>query len=217
MSYAIQVTKSSLHCNLGACPAITDFSPRVLKRGLDIVVSLSLLLLLSPMLLLIAVVITLDSPGPVLYQQQRCTQGGRIFWLLKFRSMPQHTEADGLPVWGAHTDPRSTRWGKWMRILGLDELPQLINILRGEMSLVGPRPERPYFIQRFRMIIKDYDGRHAVKAGLTGWAQVNGYRGTTSVVKRVAYDLFYIENWSLFFDLKIILLTPFAVRVRKRA
>ena len=211
MSQADQMAKLSLQDNVATSAVTTNFSYCGLKRGLDIFVSFGLLIFLSPVLLLIALLIKLDSPGPVLYRQQRCTLGGKTFWMRKFRSMPHNTERDGVPIWGAHIDPRSTRLGRWLRILGLDELPQLFNILRGEMSLVGPRPERPYFIQRFRMIIKDYDRRHAVKAGLTGWAQVNGYRGTTSVVKRVEYDLQYIDQQSFLFDSIILLKTPFCM------
>ena len=214
MAYAIQMVKLSSHFEITTCPVITDFAYRGVKRGLDILVSAALLVVLFPGLLILALLIRLDSPGPVFYRQQRCTQGGKTFWLFKFRSMPHNIEQGGVPIWGAHVDPRSTRLGIWLRIFGFDELPQLLNILRGEMSLVGPRPERPYFIQRFRMIIPNYDTRHAVKAGLTGWAQVNGYRGITSVVKRVEHDLYYIENWSLLLDLKILLMTPFTVRMR---
>jgi len=186
------------------------FSYAFFKRAMDITVSLLFLILFSPLMLIIALLVKLSSPGPVFYKQQRCTQGGKVFWLYKFRSMPQGIE-NKTPVWGAWDDSRSTLVGKYLRITGLDELPQLINILKGEMSLVGPRPERPYFIERFRKSINDYDMRLTVKAGLTGWAQVNGYRGNTSVVKRIQYDCFYIRNRSLFFDIQILLKTPFSI------
>ncbi len=187
------------------------FSYAFTKRVMDIVVSLFFLTLLLPLMLLIALLVKLSSPGPVFYRQQRCTQGGKVFWLYKFRSMPQGVEKNKIPVWGAWDDCRSTLVGKYLRITGLDELPQLINILKGEMSLVGPRPERPYFIEKFRKSISDYDMRLTVKAGLTGWAQVNGYRGNTSVVKRIQHDCFYIRNRSLLFDIQILLKTPFSI------
>lgn len=186
-----------------------DFSTRVM----DITVSLLLLACSIPLMLVVAILIKLSSPGPIIYKQERCTKGGKVFWLYKFRSMPDKIENSKGPEWGKTDDPRSTRFGRLLRILLIDELPQLVNVLQGDMSLVGPRPERPYFIERFKTTIKDYDLRLAVKAGLTGWAQVNGYRGNTSIVKRVAYDLFYIRNRSIFFDIKIILMTPFSIRI----
>lgn len=186
------------------------FSYPLLKRATDIVFSLLFLLICSPLMIGIALLVKLSSAGPVFYKQERCTQGGKTFLLYKFRSMPQGIENKS-PVWGAWDDSRSTMVGKYLRITGLDELPQLINILKGEMSLVGPRPERPYFIERFRKSINNYDVRLTVKAGLTGWAQVNGYRGNTSVVKRIQYDCFYIRNRSLLFDFQIIMQTPLSI------
>jgi lipopolysaccharide/colanic/teichoic acid biosynthesis glycosyltransferase len=141
--------------------------------------------------------------------------GGRPFTLLKFRSMRHNAEADTGPVIAGEGDPRCTPLGALMRRLGLDELPQLLNVLAGDMSLVGPRPERPHFVRRFAADLPAYMLRHHVKAGLTGWAQVNGLRGTTSMEERLRYDLYYINNWSLGFDLFILLLTPFAARVRR--
>lgn len=183
------------------------------KRIMDISVSLLLLVFSLPLMLVVALLIKLNSPGAVIYKQERCTKDGKVFLLYKFRSMPDKIENDRGPEWGKTDDPRCTKFGRILRILLIDELPQLINVLNGDMSLVGPRPERPYFIERFKTSIKDYDLRHSVKAGLTGWAQVNGYRGNTSIVKRVEHDLFYIRNRSILFDIKIILMTPISIRL----
>ncbi|MCG2711063.1 MAG: sugar transferase [Candidatus Omnitrophica bacterium] len=180
---------------------------------MDITLSLMLLTLSLPLMLVVALLVKLSSPGPVIYKQERCTIRGRVFCFYKFRSMPDNIENGKGPEWGKTDDPRCNKFGRLLRMLLIDELPQLINVLKGDMSLVGPRPERPYFIERFKTSIKDYDLRHSVKAGLTGWAQVNGYRGNTSIIKRVACDLFYIRNRSIIFDLKIILMTPFTIRI----
>ncbi len=190
-----------------------SFGYAFIKRAIDIFGSLILLSASLPLMIIVAILIKITSPGPVIYKQQRCTKGGKVFWLYKFRSMPHNIENGNGPKWGKTDDPRCTNFGRFLRIMLIDELPQLVNILKGEMSLVGPRPERPFFIKQFREKIHNYDLRHAVKAGLTGWAQVNGYRGNTSIVKRVEHDLFYIENRSVLFDIKIILMTPFSIRV----
>ncbi len=192
-----------------------ELSYAFLKRITDITVALLLLVCSLPLMIIVAVFIKISSPGAVIYKQERCTKTGKVFWLYKFRSMPDNVENGKRPEWGKTDDPRCTKLGRLLRMLLIDELPQLINVLKGDMSLVGPRPERPYFIKRFRTSIKDYDLRHIVKAGLTGWAQVNGYRGNTSIVKRVEHDLFYIENRSVLFDLKIILMTPFSLRLAR--
>ena len=178
-----------------------------LKRGMDLIVSALGLLLLSPLMMLIALVIKIESPGPVFYSQIRVGLDGKPFKMLKFRSMRMGAEAATGAVWASEDDPRRTRLGGILRKLSLDELPQLINVLVGEMSLVGPRPERPIFVEQFRQVVPRYMDRHQEKAGMTGWAQVNGLRGNTSIVERTKYDLYYIENWSLLFDLKIILRT----------
>ncbi len=183
--------------------------PRVFKRAMDIVGSLALIILLSPLMILIAILVKLTSPGPVLYRQARMGLDGVEFEILKFRSMRPQAEADTGAVWASRDDPRRTPLGKVLRKTSLDELPQLFNALRGEMSLVGPRPERPELIKEFRSQIPGYMLRHMVKAGITGWAQINGWRGNTDLSKRIEHDLYYIENWSLWFDLKIMLLTPF--------
>jgi len=180
------------------------------KRFLDIVGALLLLLILSVPTLILVALVKLTSPGPVLYRQKRMGLGGRPFIMLKFRSMDVDAESETGPIWGGTDDPRCTPVGRLMRRTGLDELPQLLNVLRGEMSLVGPRPERPHFVERFASELPAYMLRHNVKAGLTGWAQVKGLRGNTSLEKRLQYDLYYISNWSLGFDLFILFLTPFS-------
>ena len=177
------------------------------KRGVDVVVSAAVLLFASPLLALIAILIKLTSRGPVLYSQERLGFEGRTFMLMKFRTMVQDAEQAGVPVWSRRDDPRCTRIGQFLRWTSLDELPQLWQVLRGEMSLVGPRPERPVFIDRFRETVPGYMQRHRVKAGVTGWAQVNGWRGDTSLTERVRHDLYYIENWSILLDLKILVKT----------
>jgi Undecaprenyl-phosphate glucose phosphotransferase len=175
-----------------------------LKRGVDIVGSGLALLFISPIMMLIAVLVKLDTPGPVFYVQERMGLDARPFHMLKFRSMRPDAEAQTGPVWATENDPRRTRIGSFIRRLSIDELPQLINVLLGDMSLVGPRPERPIFVEQFKRSIPRYMDRHKEKAGMTGWAQVNGLRGDTSIVERTKYDLWYIENWSLLLDFKIL-------------
>jgi exopolysaccharide biosynthesis polyprenyl glycosylphosphotransferase len=184
---------------------------RLIKRAVDLVISIGVLVCLSPLMLVIAALVKLTSPGPVFYVQERVGQDGRAFQLLKFRSMPINAEADSGPVFTAKNDPRPTRFGRFIRRYSLDELPQFINVLLGEMSVVGPRPERPYFVEQFRQRIPAYMARHHEKSGVTGWAQVNGLRGDTSIEERTRYDLYYVENWSLLFDLKIIIKTLFHI------
>jgi exopolysaccharide biosynthesis polyprenyl glycosylphosphotransferase len=185
---------------------------RFLKRALDVAVSWTLLVALSWWLLLMAALVKLTSPrGPVLHVQERVGLDGRPFYMLKFRSMRPDAEAESGPVWATPNDPRRTPLGGVIRRFSLDEFPQLINVLVGEMSLVGPRPERPEFVAQFSNLIPRYRERHMEKAGMTGWAQVNGLRGQTSIVERTEYDLFYVETWSLAFDIKILLKTLAAV------
>src|SRR5262249_2250458 len=179
----------------------------VVKRAMDIVLSLTGLIILAPLLLVIAALIKLTSKGPVFYRQERCGLNGKPFQMLKFRSMRVDAEAKTGAVWAQKDDPRRTRLGTFLRKTSLDELPQLINVLKGDMSLVGPRPERPVFIQQFSKTIPSYNARHAVKAGITGWAQVHGWRGNTSLRKRVQYDLYYITHWTPWLDLRIMWLT----------
>jgi exopolysaccharide biosynthesis polyprenyl glycosylphosphotransferase len=181
---------------------------RFLKRALDVAVSWAALVLLSPFLLLMAFLVKLTSPhGPVLHVQERVGLDGKPFYMLKFRSMRPNAEAASGPVWTVPNDPRRTRLGGFIRRFSLDELPQFINVFLGEMSLVGPRPERPEFVAQFANLVPRYRERHMEKAGMTGWAQVNGLRGQTSIVERTEYDLFYVETWSLAFDIKILLKT----------
>jgi exopolysaccharide biosynthesis polyprenyl glycosylphosphotransferase len=179
----------------------------LVKRAFDLVVSLILVVVLSPFWLLLALAIRLSSPGPVLYRQERVGQGGKIFTVIKFRSMIADAEAETGPVFTARDDARRTAVGRFMRRFSLDELPQLINIIRGDMSLVGPRPERLFFVERFGAEIPRYLERQQVRPGVTGWAQVNDLRGATSIADRTIYDIYYVENWSLPFDIKIIMLT----------
>jgi exopolysaccharide biosynthesis polyprenyl glycosylphosphotransferase len=178
-----------------------------LKRTMDVAFSAVSLILLSPILLFIALLIKLDSPGPVFYAQIRVGLDGKPFPMLKFRSMRMDAEAETGPVWASENDPRRTRLGSILRRFSVDELPQFINVLVGQMSLVGPRPERPIFVEQFKQVVPRYMDRHMEKAGLTGWAQVNGLRGDTSIIERTKYDIYYIENWSLLFDIKILLKT----------
>ncbi|MHB8419002.1 MAG: undecaprenyl-phosphate glucose phosphotransferase [Myxococcales bacterium] len=175
----------------------------VMKRLFDVVFSALALLVAAPAMLFCAVGVELSSAGPILYGQERVGLDGRRFRALKFRTMQVDAETEGARM-AVPGDPRTTRFGAWLRRTSLDELPQLWNILRGEMSLVGPRPERPVFIEEFKKQIPRYQLRHKVKAGLTGWAQVNGLRGQSSIEKRIEYDLYYIENWSLWLDVKIL-------------
>jgi Undecaprenyl-phosphate glucose phosphotransferase len=179
----------------------------VLKRVVDVAISGTALLGLSLPFMVIAVLIRRASPGPVFYTQERMGLDGKAFHVYKFRSMYVGAEDDTGPVWARDDDPRCTTVGQWLRRLDLDELPQLWNVLRGDMSIVGPRPERPYFVEQFKHRIPQYMLRHKVKSGITGWAQVNGWRGNTSLEKRIEYDLYYIENWSVGLDLKIMWLT----------
>ena len=180
------------------------------KRGFDAISSAAGLLVLSPMLITIALLIKKTSPGPIFYKQERMGIDGKVFTMLKFRTMRQDAEDETGPVWATSDDSRKTKLGSFLRRTNLDEFPQLINVLRGDMSLVGPRPERPYFVHQFKSKIPHYMSRHRVKSGITGWAQVNGLRGNTSLEERIKCDLYYIENWSLLLDLKILMMTFFA-------
>jgi Undecaprenyl-phosphate glucose phosphotransferase len=179
----------------------------VLKRAIDVGLSGIALAVLALPMAIIALLIRTTSRGPALYRQERMSLDGMAFHVWKFRSMYLDAEQQTGPVWARENDPRVTPVGRWLRRLNLDELPQLWNVLIGDMSLVGPRPERPFFVEQFKHRIPQYMLRHKVKAGLTGWAQVNGWRGNTSIEKRIEYDLYYIENWSVGLDFKIMWLT----------
>jgi exopolysaccharide biosynthesis polyprenyl glycosylphosphotransferase len=181
----------------------------LVKRVFDLVVSTLGLVVVSPLMGLVALLVRLEDRGPVLYGQERMGLDGRPFRILKFRSMKIDAEAETGAVWAGRDDPRRTRIGAFIRRWSIDELPQLWNVIRGEMSLVGPRPERPNFVEQFREEYPHYMLRHKVRAGMTGWAQVHGWRGATSIRMRIEHDLFYIENWSLLLDVKILVLTVF--------
>ena len=183
---------------------------RFLKRAEDIVGGAIGLVLAAPVVAVAAALIKRESPGPVFYRQERCGEGGKTFHIVKLRTMRADAEEESGPVWAQPDDPRRTRIGGWLRAHNLDELPQFWNVLKGEMSLVGPRPERPHFVEQFKDDISRYMWRHASKPGITGWAQVNGLRGNTSIRDRIQYDLYYLENWSLALDFKIIAKTFFA-------
>jgi Undecaprenyl-phosphate glucose phosphotransferase len=178
-----------------------------IKRAIDIVLSTATLIVLALPLALLAALVKGTSRGPMFYRQERMGLDGRAFTVFKFRSMYADAEESTGPVWARDDDPRTTPLGRWLRRFDLDELPQFWNVLRGEMSIVGPRPERPFFVEQFKHRIPQYMLRHKVKAGITGWAQVNGWRGNTSLEKRIEYDLYYIENWSVGLDIKIMWLT----------
>ncbi len=188
-----------------------------LKRAIDLVAAVILSIVLSPLLLVLAIAIRLSSPGPVLFRQQRVGLNGAPFTLVKFRTMIRDAEAETGPVFAQPGDARRTAAGSFMRRFSLDELPQLYNILRGEMSLVGPRPERPFFVERFSGEVPRYLDRHQVRPGVTGWAQVNDLRGASSIAERTIYDIYYVENWSLALDLKILVLTLVRIFVQRHA
>ncbi len=208
--------------DLGGLPllSVRDVRQRgwrlTVKRLMDVTVSAIGLVIVSPFIFAAAILIKLESPGPAFYVQERMGLDAKPFMMLKLRSMRQDAEADG-PGWTTPNDPRRTRLGTLIRKTNLDELPQLINILVGDMSLVGPRPERPVYVEQFRRTIPRYMERHKEKAGLTGWAQVNGLRGDTSISDRTKYDLWYIENWSLLLDIKILIRTGLRMFTDKNA
>jgi putative colanic acid biosynthesis UDP-glucose lipid carrier transferase len=201
--------------NLSITPM--DGVNRYIKGFQDKVISGLILIGILPLMALIALGVKLSSPGPIFYRQERMSINGRSFQMLKFRSMPVNAEADTGAKWAVANENRATRFGGFLRRTSLDELPQFINVLKGDMSIVGPRPERPIFVEKFRSEIPSYMQKHMMKAGITGWAQVNGWRGDTDLNKRIEHDLFYIDNWSLWFDLKIIALTLFKGFAHKNA
>ena len=188
-----------------------------LKRLMDIVGSVCAIVIFSPVMLFSVIMIKLTSPGPLIFKQERVGLHNRPFMMYKFRSMEVQAPEKEKTRWTVKDDPRVTGFGKFMRKTSIDELPQLFNVLKGEMSLVGPRPERPFFVEKFKEEIPRYMIKHQVRPGITGWAQVNGYRGNTSIRKRIEYDLYYIENWTLGLDIKILFLTIFKGFVNKNA
>ncbi|MBR3635835.1 MAG: undecaprenyl-phosphate glucose phosphotransferase [Lachnospiraceae bacterium] len=188
---------------------LTNTLNAVVKRIFDFIFSLAGIIILSPLMIILALIVRFSSKGPVIYKQERIGLHNKSFNIYKFRTMRVQEATEEQKAWTVKDDPRVTKSGRVMRRFNLDELPQLFNILKGDMSLVGPRPERPQFVEQFKEEIPRYLIKHQVRPGLTGWAQVNGFRGDTSIHKRISYDLYYIENWSFGFDLKILFLTIF--------
>lgn len=188
-----------------------------LKRAFDIVFALTAIVITSPVMLFSVLMIKLTSPGPVIFHQERVGLNRKHFMMYKFRSMHVQTDEEEREQWTTKDDPRKTKWGAFMRKTSIDELPQFFNVLKGDMSVVGPRPERPFFVEKFREEVPRYMIKHQVRPGITGWAQVNGLRGDTSIEDRIAHDLYYIENWTFGFDLRIIFLTVFKGLVNKNA
>ena len=196
--------------NIRYVPLSNTFNSMI-KRVMDIIGSIIGIIVASPVMLVMCILIKITSPGPLIYRQERVGLHNQTFWMYKFRSMEIQPEAEEKKAWTVKNDPRVTGIGRFMRRTSIDELPQLFNILKGDMSLVGPRPERPFFVEKFREEIPRYMVKHQVRPGLTGWAQVNGYRGDTSIRKRIEYDLYYIENWTVGLDIKILFKTVLAV------
>ncbi|MDE6925558.1 MAG: undecaprenyl-phosphate glucose phosphotransferase [Acetatifactor sp.] len=196
---------------------LTNTGNIIIKRAIDIIGSLVGIIITSPIMLISAIAVKCSGSGPVIFQQERIGLHNKSFQMYKFRSMEQQAPTEEKKAWTVKNDPRVTRVGRFLRRTSLDELPQLFNILKGDMSLVGPRPERPLFVEKFREEIPRYMVKHQVRPGLTGWAQVNGLRGDTSIKKRIEYDIYYIENWTLGFDIKIIFMTFFTGFVNKNA
>lgn len=188
-----------------------------LKRVFDFTLTLIGLIIISPLLLILAIGVKLSSPGPILYGQRRMGMDGQLFLMWKFRSMRVASDDSDTKEWSNKENPRKTKFGTFLRKTSLDELPQLFNVLMGQMSLVGPRPEQPFFVEKFRSEIPGYMLRHKMKAGITGWAQVNGWRGDTSLNKRIECDIYYIKHWNLWFDIKILFLTFWKGFVDKNA
>jgi len=190
---------------------------RFIKFIEDKIIASVILLLISPVLVILAIGVKLSSAGPVFYRQERVSWNGKLFMMLKFRSMPVDSENNTGAVWAKEGESRATKFGAFLRKTSLDELPQFIDVLKGNMSIVGPRPERPVFVEKFKNEVPGYMKKHMMKAGITGWAQVNGWRGNTDLNKRIEHDLYYIENWSLLLDIKIILMTILKGFIHKNA
>jgi Undecaprenyl-phosphate glucose phosphotransferase len=202
--------------DLTSTPAdLLDYA--LLKRVFDICFSGLVLLVTSPLMGLITLLIRMTSPGPIFFTQERVGLNGQPFRMYKFRTMSTSSSSDSDTLWTREADPRRTAFGSFLRRTSLDELPQFINVLKGDMSVVGPRPERPHFVQQFQQEVGRYNHRHCLRVGITGWAQVNGWRGDTSIEKRIEYDLYYLQNWSFIFDLRIIVMTIFSSLIGKNA
>ena len=202
--------------NIRHVPLTNSFN-MICKRAMDIVGAIVAIIIFSPVMLVTAVLVKTTSKGPLIYKQERVGLHNQTFHMYKFRSMEVQSAKSEKRAWTVRDDPRVTKVGRVIRKTSIDELPQLFNILKGDMSLVGPRPERPFFVEKFREEIPRYMVKHQVRPGLTGWAQVNGYRGDTSIKKRIEYDLYYIENWTMGLDIKILFLTFFKGFVNKNA
>lgn len=183
---------------------LDEASNRVFKRAFDILFAVTAILMTSPLMIIIAIILKITSPGPIIFKQERVGLNRRTFSMYKFRSMKHMAKTQSDTQWTTENDPRRTRFGSFLRKTSLDELPQFFNVLKGEMSVVGPRPERPYFVDQFKEEVPKYMIKHHVRPGITGWAQVSGLRGDTSIADRIEHDLFYIEHWTILFDLKII-------------
>ena len=190
---------------------------RFIKRFADIVLAVLALIIFSPIMLIVAVLVKTTSKGPVIYKQERVGLHNKTFKMYKFRSMIDSCDGSDKKKWTTQDDPRVTKVGKFIRKTSLDELPQFVNVIKGDMSIVGPRPERPYYVDKFKEEIPRYMIKHQVRPGITGWAQVNGYRGDTSIYKRIECDLYYIENWTVLFDIKILFFTVFKGFINKNA
>ena len=196
---------------------LENWLKNAVKRAFDVVFALMAILVTSPIMLFSVVMIKLTSPGPIIFHQERVGLNRQPFMMYKFRSMHVQTDEEEREQWTTKDDPRKTKWGAFMRKTSIDELPQFFNVLKGDMSVVGPRPERPFFVEKFKEEVPRYMIKHQVRPGITGWAQVNGYRGDTSIEERINHDLYYIENWTFSFDLRIIFLTVFKGFINKNA
>ncbi|WP_018248097.1 undecaprenyl-phosphate glucose phosphotransferase [Orenia marismortui] len=196
---------------------LDNYINKSIKRVIDLIISILSLIIFSPVMLFISITIKLTSPGPVLFKQNRVGENGREFCMYKFRSMDVQKEEVSSTKWTTEDDPRKTKFGDFIRKTSLDELPQLFNVLKGDMSLVGPRPERPFFVKKFKEEIPKYMVKHQVPPGITGWAQVNGWRGDTSISERIKYDIYYVENYSILFDFKILFFTIFKGFINRNA
>ena len=215
---------NNLNCVIESDYPMAQFAPTVispgklaLKRFVDIIGGIVGTVLSLPIILIVAIPLKIESPGPLIFKQERIGLHNKAFQMYKFRSMKVQDASEEKKAWTVKNDPRVTPIGKFMRKTNIDELPQLVNVLRGDMSLVGPRPERPFFVKKFQEVIPRYMIKHQVRPGMTGWAQVNGYRGDTSIAKRIECDLYYVENWTLWLDFKILFLTFFGRDVNKNA
>ena len=196
---------------------LENWLKNAIKRAFDIAFASLAILITSPVMLLSVIMIKLTSPGPVIFHQERVGLNRQPFMMYKFRSMHVQTDEEEREKWTTKDDPRKTKWGAFMRKTSIDELPQFFNVLKGDMSVVGPRPERPFFVEKFKEEVPRYMIKHQVRPGITGWAQINGYRGDTSIEERIKHDLYYIENWTFAFDLRIIFLTVFKGFINKNA